>query len=153
MSMFNLVIGNTGWPMELMEAVGLRPSMVARYRDHWMEHDGDDDLVLAVYTRLGGGNRSEYAEQLAAMHALPTFISDDDDSFDDTYCTLRFRLSKKAFVDWMQDLEDKAGPAADRPSHNQVWSELWDAAEPLPRDMGLIWRATLQMNGADTDAD
>lgn len=154
MSMFNLVIGNTGWPMELMNAVGLTPDMVARYRDHWLERFGEreDTLVLAVYTRLGGGNRPDYKEQFAQMYDLPTFMADADDTFDNTYCTLRFRLDKDLFVAWMQSLEDEAGPA-DRPNHDEVWSELWDAAEPVPRDMDVIWRAILQMNGADTDAD
>lgn len=142
--MFDLAIGNSGWPPQLMEAFGLVPEIVGRYRDHWMERGEDEDsLVLALYTRNGGGNRPDYDDELEAMHALPMFVSDADDTFDSTYCTLRFRTTREQFYQWMQDLEDR-NPLAERPSHDVVWQELWGAAEPNPRNMDHVWQAMLQ---------
>jgi len=147
MSVFDLVVGNSGYPRMLMGMSGLEPEMVARYRDHWMEREGDDTLILAVYVRLGGGNRPDYTEQLNAMHALPTFVSDADDGFDNTYCTLRFRLHKELVYAWLYAHRGES----QRVNIDEVWDEMWGAAEPIPRDMDVIWRAILGTMGADTD--
>lgn len=147
MSLFNLVVGNSGYPPMLMGISGLTPEMVARYRDHWLEREGEDTLILAVYVRLGGGNRPDYTEQLEQMHALPSFVSDADDGFDNTYCTLRFRLPKPLVYEWMIE-NHKPGSGV---TIDEVWDELWGAAEPIPRDMDVIWRAILGTMGADTD--
>lgn len=151
MSMFDLVVGNTGYPPQLMGLAGLEPSMVARYRDHWVEKDGErtDAVILAVYTRLGGGNRPDYTDELDAMHALPSFISDEDDAFDATYCTLRFRVEQAAAYAW---LDEHRVPGTSVPTH-EVWEELLGVAEPLPRDMAVIWEAIIQANGAGADGD
>ena len=148
MSLFDLAIGNSEVPRPLMGMAGLTPQIVARYRDHWLEREGEDTLIVAVYVRLGGGNRAEYAEQLDAMHALPTFVSDADDGFDNTYCTLRFRVPKPMAYEWlMENHRDQH----DRVTIDEVWQEMWDAAEPIPRDMDVIWRAMLHSMGADAD--
>lgn len=150
MTMFDLVIGNAGWPPSLMEAWNLEPEIIARYRDHWCEHGhtgafGEDgDLVLALYMRIGGDNRQDYAEQIAALRATPRYVDDRDDEFDPTYCTFRFVITKSDFFQWMQEAEDQSEPDETRPSHELVWSELWDASEPWPRDMSKVWRAMLQ---------
>lgn len=150
MSMFDLVIGNAGWPVQLMEAWGLEPDMIARYRDHWCEHGhtgafgNDGDLVLALYLRIGGDNRQDYAESIAALRAVPRYVDDRDDTFDSTYCTFRFVITKSDFFEWMQEAEDRSDPDRERPSHDEVWEELWDAAEPWPRDMAKVWQAMLQ---------
>jgi len=134
MSMFDLVIGNTGQPMEIMALVGLTPDMVGRYRDHWIEKGPDSEtLVVAVYTRNGGGNRPEFEDQLSQMHALPTFISDDDDEFDATYCTLRFTLTKQAVVDAFTNAND-VDPA---------WFVMLNIAQDEPRNMSNVWRSAI----------
>ena len=144
MSMFNLAIGTSGYPPMLMGIPGLHPTMIGRYRDHWLERNGDseDSLILALYTRNGGGNREEYAEQLDEMHSLPSFISDADDEFDSTYCTLRFLFTREQAITWLdahrrEDVEQTIEP-------EEAWDDLLGVAEPLPRDMSLIWRAILQ---------
>lgn len=148
MSLFDLAIGNSDMPKQLLGMAGLTPFIVARYRDHWLEREGEDTLIVALYVRLGGGNRPEYAEQLDAMHALPTFISDADDTFDSTYCTLRFRVTKALAYEWLtanhKDTENRV-------TIDEVWQEMWDAAEPVPRDMDVIWRAMLHSMGADVE--
>lgn len=148
MSMFDLAIGNSGWPRALMDVMwDVTPEMVGRYRDHWLERDEDGDepaLVLAVYARIGGGNRTEYAEGIAQMHMLTTFVSDADDDYDSTYATFRFRLSKTDFIARM--MVKNPGAVAD---YDAVWDELWRQAEPVPRNMSVIWEAMIaSMSGA-----
>lgn len=146
MSMFDLVIGNSGWPRALMDILwDITPEMVGRYRDHWLERDESGDepaLVLAIYTRVGGGNRADYAEGIAQMQALTTYVSDADDDFDNTYATFRFRLAKTDLFARMVAQEEnvKVNPDA---TYNDVWDELWRVAEPTPRNMSVIWQAMI----------
>lgn len=80
--------------------------VVARFRDAWVEKDGDGP-VIAVYTRQGGGNRECfcpeadfegahvpgqcYAACNEALAAHPLYLRDADDDFDATYATFYFR--------------------------------------------------------------
>lgn len=142
--MYRLLHGDSGWPMEMMYAWGLKPDMVGRYRDHWLEQvpDDADTLILALYTRNGGGNREEYADQLRRMHELVTFVSDEDDTFDPTYCTLRFRLTRTQFIAWTEDAESEAEVETGQ-DKDAIWDEFFRQSEPNPRDMSLIWQAML----------
>jgi hypothetical protein len=147
-NMYGLVIGNSGWPKALMDIMwDITPEMVGRYRDHWLEKDESGDepaLVLAVYARIGGGNREEYADNIRQMQALTTYVSDADDSYDNTYATFRFRMSRTDFIARMvaQEVEHKV-EVTDGSSYDDVWDELWDQAEPIPRDMSVIWQAMI----------
>ncbi len=58
MSFYNMVFGETPMADVLLAILGLDRSKVGRFRDAWVETDGDD-VVIAVYTRNGGGNREE----------------------------------------------------------------------------------------------
>lgn len=62
-----------------------------RYRDCWIER-WPDGLVIAVYTRNGGHNRKEYAGVIKAMQGNPDYVSDADDSLDNTYATFYFTI-------------------------------------------------------------
>lgn len=138
-----MLFGDHGYPLEFMEAFGLEPEMLPRYRDHWFEKDGDDGdrIVLAVYTRMGGGNRDAYAEPLDAMHALETYVSDQDDSFDPTYCTLRFRTTKEDFFAFCTKGTDQ--PGDDPAAQEELWTEMQREATPEPLDMAPVWVAML----------
>lgn len=92
--MYNAVLGD-GAEFErgtvMSRLLGLRKRDFGRFRDAWPEnHDGK--LVLAFYTRNGGGNRPDYADVTAALQAHPNYLSDADDDFDSTYATYRFSM-------------------------------------------------------------
>ena len=62
---------------------------VGRFRDCWVE-EVDGRLIIAVYTRNGGGNRPDYEDVSQHLASHPQYIDDEDDAFDVTYRTYRF---------------------------------------------------------------
>lgn len=61
----------------------------------------DDDLVVEIYTRNGGGNREHYDEDddpsspasvMESFPQHPNYITDWDDDFDSTYATILLRV-------------------------------------------------------------
>lgn len=110
MSMYGLVFdekGATDRGKLLLSVLGFTAfGDVGRYRDSWVEKAEGGELVIAVYTRNGGGNREEcwHADEdlspptadtaacdcaaCKANHFLPEhplWRSGADDSFDSTY--------------------------------------------------------------------
>ena len=104
--------------------------VVARFRDAWVEK-GDDGPVIAIYTRQGGGNRECNCEEFGRQHvpgqcyaacnealaAHPLYLRDDDDDFDRTYATFRFRVP--------EEYREALAEAAQEPVN---MSERWQAA-------------------------
>lgn len=116
--LYNLVLGQNTESLNLLALLG-EDAQVGRFRDAWVEHR-DGDIVLAVYTRNGGGNRdhwyfvgqsgasdeakdlTDYAGgidcfctgciQTRHIPAHPAYLFDKDDEFDSTYCTNYFRV-------------------------------------------------------------
>jgi hypothetical protein len=78
----------------LLPVIGINPEAAAafRFRDCWPERDGTDRFRIHVYTRIGGGNRPEYAEAIKTLRALPTYERDADDGYDTTYASFWFRV-------------------------------------------------------------
>jgi hypothetical protein len=69
-----------------------RMAFVGRYRDAWIETQGDAPPLLVVYTRNGGGNRDDQDAAISAMQAHPLYVKDQDDSYDSTYATFWFEV-------------------------------------------------------------
>lgn len=90
MSMYQLVFGQNEMGPALVALINERePIQVGRYRDAWVEAEGDQ-LTIRVHTRSGGGNREDYDEQIESMRAHPWFVRDADDDFDCTYADFYF---------------------------------------------------------------
>jgi hypothetical protein len=105
-----------------------------RLRDAWVEHD-DTSPVIAIYTRNGGGNRECFCGgdgegtcigcrgDQATKH--PAYLSDaDDEWFDSTYRTYRFRVGNPDVTP-------------------DIIATLLEVADDEPRDMSEIWRLAL----------
>lgn len=69
-----------------------------RFRDCYVSDGGD---TIEIYTRVGGGNRDEYEDEIEALRNMPTYIRDYDDDFDDTYATFEFGVPDE----WRDDFE------------------------------------------------
>ena len=85
MTFYNMLFGMNGHADLLLAAIGFRKVDVERFRDVHVEDGGK---TIAVYTRTGGGNRSDYPQ--VALYRSPYFRSTEDDDFDSTYATFYF---------------------------------------------------------------
>lgn len=108
MSMYNAIFGVNPLTPILLAALNLNHKAVPRFRDCYLAEDGTQ---IAVYTRMGGGNRGHWdfwtddnenpctagpecpcpgcvAEYKLAAHSQ--YIRDEDDDFDCTYATYYF---------------------------------------------------------------
>ena len=92
--MYNMLFRECEGAHVLLALLGLTRSDVPRYRDCWLEPE-----CIAIYTRMGGGNRECQcgddggtcaACTIDALAENPLVVSDKDDTFDTTYRTLRF---------------------------------------------------------------
>jgi|SRR5688500_3132926 len=64
-----------------------------RTRDVWIEPGSDGDPILRILTRVGGGNRRDYSEQIAKLQAHPQYLFDHDEAaWDRTYASFYFRI-------------------------------------------------------------
>lgn len=69
-----------------------------RFRDCFLS---DDKEHIEIYTRVGGGNRDEYDEEIEKLRSMPTYLLDEDDDFDCTYATFTFAIPEQ----WRDDFE------------------------------------------------
>ena len=119
-----MVHGHNGFGPALVELLQEQHRFeVGRYRDAWVEHEGDD-LLIRVHTRNGGGNREDYWDENESMQAHPWYVRDEDDSYDSTYADFWFRPDLTAIA-------------------REVADALIEMAQP-PVDVGERWRAAIE---------
>ncbi len=107
--MYGMLFGQNPDSAQILSTIGLTPDDFYRFRDAYVDENGS----IAVYTRGGGNNREchgfepcdrdqhgpECVETIQSrLHGHPAFISDDDDDYDCTYCTLRFRPANEIAI-------------------------------------------------------
>lgn len=103
MSLYNMVNGATAATFFVLPMLGKHPDEYPRFRDCFIR-DGDHpeyDDHIQIYTRTGGGNREEYADENEAMRQMPGFVDDFDDSFDSTFASWVFKVPEQ----WQADFE------------------------------------------------
>lgn len=75
----------------LMHVLEKKPDDFHRFRDcHLVQQD--DEFVIQVFTRCGGGNRQDHLDMFEAMSNEPNYIRDYDDPFDSTYAHIEFSI-------------------------------------------------------------
>lgn len=102
--MYNVLFGYNKLARQLLELLKIDPETVPRFRDCFLSTEN----TIIIYTRIGGGNRSDYAEGIEMMRKWPGYLRDEDDSFDSTYASFHFAIPEnhkevcEAFVknDW-----------------------------------------------------
>jgi hypothetical protein len=79
-----------------------------RFRDCFLQERGFEEVdglpfnvPIYIYTRIGGGNREDYQEEISKLRSLPEYIRDFDDDYDCTFATFVFRVPEK----WKKDFE------------------------------------------------
>lgn len=93
MSMYHVIHGRQPGVEAILDALGLDPGDVPRLRDCWVEPNArDGGYRIVIYTRMGGGNRDEYQEDIDALADHPLYLSDHDVAHDPTYAAIHFAL-------------------------------------------------------------
>ena len=85
----------------ILPMLGRKPEEYPRFRDCFIE-DGN----IAIYTRVGGGNRNcNFGEE--ELYEDPYYLRTYDDDFDNTYGTYIFRVPDRWKADFDKLLEGK----------------------------------------------
>lgn len=120
MSLYNAINGVNQATFFILPMLGKHTDEYPRFRDCFIGELGNadendqfgipkkktsDEEVISVYTRVGGGNREDYQEQIDEMRKMPTYIKDYDDDFDCTFATFVFGIPEK----WKADFEKMTG--------------------------------------------
>lgn len=92
----------------VLVALGLEREEVPRYRDAYVD-PSTEPPTLVVFTRVGGGNREEYREEIERMRARPGFLGDWDDPFDGAYAHFRYAAPEGARMDLIVGSMREAG--------------------------------------------
>ena len=87
--LYNIINGYNIACVLIMPMLGRKQEEYPRFRDCFVE-----DGMIAIYTRVGGGNRGcGFGEE--ELYKDPNFIKTYDDDFDNTYATYLFNVPEK----------------------------------------------------------
>lgn len=96
MSMYNMINGFNPACVFIMPMLGRKQEEWPRFRDCFVTEDNN----IAIYTRVGGGNRNcGYNEE--KLYEDENFIRTYDDEYDTTYGTYEFKVPEK----WKADFD------------------------------------------------
>ena len=96
MSFYNMVNGFNSACFFFMPMLGRKQSEYPRFRDCFITEDNN----IAIYTRVGGGNRGcGYGEE--ELYKDKNFLTTFDDEYDSTYATYVFKVPTK----WRKDFD------------------------------------------------
>lgn len=96
MSMYNMINGFNPACVVIMPMLGRKQEEYPRFRDCFVTEDNN----IAIYTRVGGGNRNcGYGEE--ELYEDENFLKTYDDEYDCTYATYEFKVPEK----WKADFD------------------------------------------------
>ena len=96
MSLYNMMNGFNPACVFIMPMLGRKQEEYPRFRDCFVTEENN----IAIYTRVGGGNRNcGFGEE--ALYEDENFLRDYDDDFDSTYATYEFKVPDK----WKSDFD------------------------------------------------
>jgi hypothetical protein len=120
--LYTALFGESPNAQTLLDWLGLRRRNLARYRDCYKTEDN----LIAIYTRLGGENRSNYESVIQALRRHPLYESDADDKLDATYATFYFRCPADRAAEFVYVQSEQA--------RNRLWEEKLASLESLSDD-------------------
>lgn len=96
MSLYNMMMGFNPACVAIMPMLGRKQEEWPRFRDCFIT----DEKNIAIYTRVGGGNRNcGYGEE--ELYKDENFLTTYDDEYDNTYATYEFKVPEK----WKADFD------------------------------------------------
>lgn len=93
MSLYNMLFGTNEDAPVLLEIIGSNKEYFARFRDIELIQKGE---IIRAFTRIGGEYRKVYKETWQKIRNHKLYIKDYDDSFDETYAYIEFRVPEKS---------------------------------------------------------
>lgn len=88
-----MVCGNNPLYDLYLKILGIELENIPRFRDVYVIVGTDPEIV--IYTRTGGGNRSEYEDQNESLANHPGYLRDEDDSFDNTFAHFHYSVPER----------------------------------------------------------
>lgn len=128
MSLYNAIYGVNQATFFILPMLGKHPDEYPRFRDCFiggLENSDENDLfgiplkktsdekVISIYTRVGGGNRDSYKNEIEQLQKLPNYLRDYDDDFDSTFATFVFSIPEKWKADFDKITENKINEISD----------------------------------------
>ena len=89
MSLYNALFGENSEAHVLLGMIGVNKEYFNRYRDVELIENG---TKIRVFTRLGGGNRTDYQETWDKIRKHKLYVKDYDDDFDCTYAYIEYNI-------------------------------------------------------------
>ena len=109
MSLYNLVNGMNVACVTIMPMLGRKMNEYPRFRDCFVTEEGN----IAIYTRVGGGNRNcGFGEE--ALYEDKNFLKTYDDDFDTAYATYEFKVPEEWKEDFDKIVAKKYGEVSDK---------------------------------------
>lgn len=102
MSLYNMINGLSQATFWVLPMLGKHPDQYPRFRDCFIADDEYPqwDNYIHVYTRVGGGNREDYVVEISELQEMDGYVTDYDDSFDNTYASFVFAVPEKWKADY-----------------------------------------------------
>lgn len=102
MSLYNLINGISPACILVLPMLEKHPEDYPRFRDCFITADYN----IAIYTRVGGGNRNcGFGEE--ELYKNKNFIKTYDDTYDSTYGTYEFKVPEKWKADFNALIENR----------------------------------------------
>lgn len=120
---------------------------VGRFRDCWVEQEPDGRLIIAIYTRNGGGNRPDYEDVSQHLAAHPQYLDDEDDDFDVTYRTYRFLMPTEC-PEHLKGVGEGADSWEAMSFEHEILPIMRMTAHEGRRDMSAEWHAAIDRMGS-----
>ena len=105
--LYNIINGYNIACVLILPMLGRKQEEYPRFRDCFVE-----DGMIAIYTRVGGGNRGcGFGEE--ELYKDHNFIKTYDDDFDNTYATYLFNVPEKWKLDFNKIMDGNAKEVSD----------------------------------------
>lgn len=126
MSLYNMLFGVSPSKDILLGLLDLSSDSFGRFRDCYLEKR-DEQIVITVHTRCGGGNREDYQEVFEMMSLHPRYLGNDDCDYDSTYADIYFSVPENS-VEKIKEMYE-ALPDEQKLSAKDKWQKILQAME------------------------
>ena len=142
MSLYSKLIGENKEANTLLKVLNVDREFFGRYRDIYVNKDG---RRIVVYTRLGGQNRPYYEDTFKQIRKHKLYLSDADDTYDNTYAYIYFKVPFIQYKNVTKFLADGTEP-------EDIKTKFDNAMEDLNNPMSRAYKATEEIAKQFDDA-